>query len=357
MAVREGTVYGTEADDSISNDYVDASGNFLSMFSDNDGSSEPPDHVTVDMGAGDDEFFTWLKPDWAGVWRDHVTVLGGEGNDTIAVDGLYQLETDTVITLDGGAGDDQITLWWPARAETDPANTRVIGGSGADEFRVASFSPDTEITISDFETGQDSLTVMNSYEQWETITADMISVDGAYRAYDTSDGLRIDAYHYLEYDGDGGPYIELIGLIYTFTLTGVTLNDFMAGSGINIINGTDGRDIIRDGYVDADGDYITDGENLVLAGAGHDTVTLTMWNSTVRAGDGRDFVIIKGAGNTVYGEAGNDHLIARHGGSTLDGGQRRRPAGRRYPAGRRPCPDRRRGVRHVRAGLRRRQPE
>lgn len=311
--LRTATVNGTAGNDLIDSDYVDADGHSLTMFTDNDNTSEPPDHVILDAGAGDDRINTWLSAGPATIWRDHVTLLCGDGNDTLNMDGFDEIAPGTIITMDGGAGDDVLNHWWP-----DPtANLVMTGGSGADTFSAASFEPGTTLTISDFEIGRDMLTVMTRYESWETITAGMISADGPYRAHDTADGLRIEAYHYLDYEGD---VIGLEGLMYTFTLTGVTLSDFMSGSGVNTLDGTDGRDIIREDYVDADGDRLSDGENLVLAGAGNDTVTLTMWNSTVRAGDGRDFVVVRGEGNTVYGEAGDDHLIARQGSQTLDGG-------------------------------------
>lgn len=310
MAGREGTVYGTDYADLIGSTYVDAAGNSIGMFTDNDGTASPPDHIIVDAGASEDAIrmnFT----EFPNVWRDYLTIVGGEGNDIIQLGDFVNVAAGTRILLDGGLGNDVIDLYW---YENPDVTVEIYGGEGADKFAFASFSPGSRAVLADFEASQDSLEVMDRYERWVTISRDQITPDGNYRAHDSADGLVIEAYH-------GDAAYEPLVLVYTFILPGVTLDSFMnPGIGNGQIDGTAGRDVIRNDYVDSDGDRIAASGNIIMAGAGNDLINLTMSNSSVSCGDGRDFVTVRGLFNSVAGEGGDDYLIARWDTGLLDGG-------------------------------------
>lgn len=321
---RSVTINGTSSDDTFYTFDKDDDGDGLLSLAENDGTA-PPDLVIYAMGEGAD--YVALGLGGLETTTDHIEIHGGEGNDTLMAFGA---PTDQRITIFGQDGDDFIDGIGGAGsvAHGDDGNDTLIawaqqdgylfdsisGGAGADEFRLVNFSGNSIGIITDFEVGVDRLMLENQFERFDEITPEMLATPGSlYSAADTADGLLVVGHHLGWSDGEPEQR-------YAVTLTGVTLAEFMAGTGITTVDGTDARDVIREDYVDADGDRISDRSNLVLAGAGHDTVTLTVRDSIVHAGDGRDFVIIRGGGNTVYGEAGNDYLIARHDGSVLDGG-------------------------------------
>ena len=256
------------------------------------------------------------------MWYDQLVILAGTGNDEITFAGaLFSWQPGAPLIIDAGDGDDMITAWWPGLI----APPQLIGGAGADIFRAASFDEIGALTISDYTIGEDSLELMSSSESWHEITPDILNLPpaeyfGQYRAFDTADGLRIDGYHSIPH-WDGTNQTWTYEQVYSITLTGVTLADFMAGGARgNGIDGTEARDIIWADYVDADGDGFTQYADTVMGGAGHDNIKLDGTGDVVMAGDGRDFVIARGQGHRVHGEAGDDYLIARQGGSELDGG-------------------------------------
>jgi hypothetical protein len=78
-----------------------------------------------------------------------------------------------------------------------------------------------------------------------------------------------------------------------------------------IVDGTNGDDTIGVGYVDAAGDAVTNGADIISSGAGNDIVN---------AGDGND-IIDGGAGNdSMSGGDGNDVFVATEGTDTISGG-------------------------------------
>lgn len=323
MAGREGTVYGTGGSDLIWSDYVDPSGVTIWMFDDDDLPGSLPDRVIVAAGDGDDALhFESYESHWDSLWNDQLVILAGTGNDEITFYGaLFSWRPGAPLIIDAGDGDDMITAWWPGLN----APPQLTGGAGADIFRVASFDEIGALTISDYTIGEDSLMLMSNGEAWHEITPEILNLPpaeyfGQYRAFDTADGLRIDGYHSIPH-WDGTNETWTYEQVYSITLAGVTLADFMAGGARgNVIDGTEARDIIWADYVDADGDGFTQYADTVMGGAGHDNIKLDGTGDVVMAGDGRDFVIARGEGHRVHGEGGDDYLIARQGGSELDGG-------------------------------------
>ena len=94
--------------------------------------------------------------------------------------------------------------------------------------------------------------------------------------------------------------------------TGMTA-DRLAGNFIGPVDGTAGADSMSVGFVDAQGDEVTDGADVVRGGAGDDTID---------AGGGED-VVLGGAGNdTLFGGSGaaSDSLSGGDGDDSIDGG-------------------------------------
>lgn len=76
-----------------------------------------------------------------------------------------------------------------------------------------------------------------------------------------------------------------------------SIDDYVAPG--EVVDGTAGDDTIDTGYVDADGDSVSNGDDTVLAGAGDDSV---------ESGDGDDVVYGGDGADTILGGAGNDFL-------------------------------------------------
>ncbi|MCA0203352.1 MAG: Hint domain-containing protein [Proteobacteria bacterium] len=96
-----------------------------------------------------------------------------------------------------------------------------------------------------------------------------------------------------------------------------------------IFEGTDGDDVIRYGDTDGDGDQVTDGGNVINAGAGNDTVYAGYGDDTIDGGTGSDWLfgsqgddmLSGGADNdTLWGDEGNDSLYGNEGDDKLIGG-------------------------------------
>lgn len=97
------------------------------------------------------------------------------------------------------------------------------------------------------------------------------------------------------------------------------------------VSGTDGDDLIDLNYIDADGDRIDAGDviiggnpgpdfDLVLAGAGNDTVYAFEGIDRVRGGTGDDLLFGGNDGDALFGEEGYDELHGDAGNDTLYGG-------------------------------------
>ena len=86
------------------------------------------------------------------------------------------------------------------------------------------------------------------------------------------------------------------------------------------VEGTINDDYIDATYVDADGDRVDGGDNVVLAGPGNDTVEAGGGNDIVSGGDDDD-VLYGGAGDdALKGDAGQDLIFGGAGDDLLEGG-------------------------------------
>lgn len=87
--------------------------------------------------------------------------------------------------------------------------------------------------------------------------------------------------------------------------------DRPAGDFIEVVDGTAGADTIGFGYVDADGDTVTEGADVVRGGDGNDTID---------AGGGDDVIDAGGGDDTISGGEGHDTIYADEGNDTVYGG-------------------------------------
>lgn len=118
------------------------------------------------------------------------------------------------------------------------------------------------------------------------------------------------------YAPDGLPTLLGATVVYTYDLdqTSFPLPTTTPG----IVDGTDGDDNMDVGYVDADGDRITDG--LIFVRSGNDTIDGKAGNDSIRAGSGNDSVLGGEGNDTLVGEAGNDTLRGGNGDDLIQGG-------------------------------------
>lgn len=87
-----------------------------------------------------------------------------------------------------------------------------------------------------------------------------------------------------------------------------------------IVNGTSGVDYIDGTYVDANGDFLTTGDNIVLLGSSSDTFVGGVGNADVTGGGGRDTLYGVSGYNILNGNGGNDTLHSGINSSVLFGG-------------------------------------
>jgi Ca2+-binding RTX toxin-like protein len=73
-----------------------------------------------------------------------------------------------------------------------------------------------------------------------------------------------------------------------------------------IVDGTSGDDSMGVGYTDAQGDQITDGADVISAGAGNDNINAGDGDDTIYGGDGNDTIDDWNGNDLVYAGAGND---------------------------------------------------
>ncbi len=100
--------------------------------------------------------------------------------------------------------------------------------------------------------------------------------------------------------------------IMSLTLTSVVSNtgdlgaDRVAGDFVSLVDGTSNADTMNVGYVDAQGDRVSDGNDSIVAGAGNDTVNAGGGNDTVLGGTGADSVFGGAGADSIDGGDGND---------------------------------------------------
>jgi Ca2+-binding RTX toxin-like protein len=305
-------IYGGEGDDSI------LAGDGTDLVYGGDGndtvqSEGMPDTLYGD--AGDDYLWLGTTSGTSG------SAYGGDGNDTISVgpsDG---------ITVEGGAGDDMISLFW----------TEIVNpGNYVIDFSTpgsATFTSDTDfsLTANGFErlfvytndgahdvTGADgndriaiaegnSFVVAAGGDDWvqyevgaqpelyggtgrDTLDARTNAGDALYFVFDSFSGTVDDG------------QLAVIEGFEVFEVLGNELNDIIStGAGNDTLHGNGGADTLIG----------REGSDVLFGGAGADTLHGGTWRDSLRGGAGADVLI---------GGRGNDALVGGQGTDTLTGG-------------------------------------
>ncbi len=216
-----------------------------------------------------------------------VDILAGDGDDTITINALDRVQSATLLTIDGGDGNDTINS---NGANIGLMRVSLIGGLGDDSL---------------------------------TGSAGIDSLNGG----DGDDVL----------DGQGGNDL-IFGGIGDDTILGGAGNDrILAGDGADsidagtgddtvtgevgadTINGAAGNDSIDagDGTDNVDGG---DGNDSILGGNEADSLNGNLGNDTVRGGGSDDTITGENGNDKLYGDDGNDSIVGHDGNDTLSGG-------------------------------------
>jgi hypothetical protein len=87
-----------------------------------------------------------------------------------------------------------------------------------------------------------------------------------------------------------------------------------------VVDGDGSGELMQVGYVDADGDAITDGDDTIFGYSGDDTIEAGGGDDLVFGGDGDDVIFGQEGNDTLFGDAGNDELYGGEGDDKLVGG-------------------------------------
>ena len=259
-----------------------------------------------------------------------IVVHAGFGTDTIEVDPVA--ETQAIIVIDGGSGNDTITggsIIIGGNGNnlligTDNPNT-IVGGTGSDTIQ--------GLGGSDLLFGDALVTGLDQPGPNCDYFAGLVITPTATGAGDLIEGGEGDD----SINGNVGADSLFGGLgnddIGELTYKGV----FFPESGNDAIDGGDGNNCVFSGEGD-DSVVVGSGNNLLVLGAGNNTAVTGNGNNTIFAGSGNDTVttgsgndvVILGAGNDTaklgsgndlaWGEAGNDFIVGALGNDTIYGG-------------------------------------
>lgn len=269
---------------------------------------------TLNAGAGNDIAYGGNGDDTINGDTGNDIMYGEDGNDTLnggtGDDGIYAGEGDDI--LNGGEGDDELS--------GDDGNDALDGGKGNDKL----YGGDGNDTL-DGGTGDDVLEGGAGDDTYNISTEhgnDIIRDSEGFTTIIFNDEISADSYD-LNIDINSGITLvnsetgETIGLpdfinvpeAYNFVFDG---EGGMIGGGSlrQVIEGTDGDDIITAGY----------GFNIIRAGDGNDTITGGDNLNFIYGGEGDDTIISGSGTNIIHGDEGNDTITDGSGNSYLDGG-------------------------------------
>ena len=259
-----------------------------------------------------------------------IVVHAGFGADTIEVDPVA--ETQALIVIDGGSGNDTIT-----------GGSIIIGGNG-NNLLIGTDNPNTIVGG----TGSDTIQGLGGndllFGDGLVTGLDQPGPDCDYLAGLVITPTATGAGDLIE-GGEGDDSIN--GNVGADSLFGGQGNDdigeltykgvFFPESGNDVVDGGDGNNCVFSGEGD-DSVVVGSGNNLLVLGAGNDTAVTGNGNNTIFAGSGNDTVttgsgndvVILGAGNDTaklgsgndlaWGEAGNDFIVGALGNDTIYGG-------------------------------------
>ncbi|CAN7396045.1 beta strand repeat-containing protein [Caulobacter sp. LjRoot300] len=303
-------------------------------------------------GAGDDTITVGFSgtgigyyPALVAIDGDAVMINGGDGADT--------LRAVSHAIIDGGAGDDVITIGTGPRnaVETRPATyyappgtdttVRLTGGAGHDTFAI--FNPMATAIITDFVIGEDKLDVRGSRNaSGDNQTTIYAGQQGADTIFFSSDNWNFILARLPNTDASLLSAADFVGYAPPATyLYGTSGADELHGTGAALVYGAEGDDIL---FAGAAGSTLRGGAgaDTLVSGAGDDTlygygaagadaatitdtvdyrdataaVAVALNAGSATGGGGNDTLI--GIRN-VTGSAFNDTMTARFDGSKLDG--------------------------------------
>lgn len=253
--------------------------------------------ILLDGGTGDDTLT------YTAMYRvlDTVTLLGGEGNDSISVDGAK------TVLIDAGTGDDKVTV-----DITYGTPYTVTLGTGSDLLTLSGsfsgYSNNTSMIVTDFQTGDsgDKLGLLSfltsTLSNWDQNTNPF--GDAHLRLVQSG----ADTLLQIDKDGSGGSY-NSYSFVTLLTFQNTAASSFTAqnlggypsdGStppGQNI-NGTASADTLS-------------------GGVGSDTIHGLAGDDTIKGGVGDDVLYGDDGADTLDGEAGSDTLYGGAGADTL----------------------------------------
>ena len=283
--------------------------------------------AVIDGGDGNDTIDAYFYDGYSDYEAElpEVTVRGGSGNDVINVSGYFE---ELNPTIDGGTGDDTITIrddylaqitlgegqdlialeWSGSSYETTaPTVTDFVAGDGGDVISLAHYIP----SLTDTDNGNPFETYFRFVQSGADVTllfSEYGDLDGDSRVVLTLQNVTLadltQANVYPAYPLDGS---DPVGV----QITGDGNHDDFEGTEFNdTIDGADGDDEI----------YGFGGNDLLIGGSGDDTIDGGAGDDTINGGDGADN-LDGGAGfDTIDGGAGGDYISDYQGGASILGG-------------------------------------
>ncbi len=216
-----------------------------------------------------------------------VDILGGEGDDTITINALDRVRTATLLTVNGGDGNDVINS---NGANLGFIRVSLIGGLGDDTLVGGS-----GIDSLDGGDGDDSLNAQGGNDLIFGGNGDDTILGG-------TGNDRVIA-------GDGTDNVDA-GAGDDSVSGGVGADTIAGGDGNDTLDGGDGMDSINGGS----------GNDSILGGNEADDLNGSTGNDTVRGGASDDTISGENGNDTLYGEDGNDSILGFDGDDTISGG-------------------------------------
>ena len=267
-----------------------------------------PTVLTVNGGEGDDT----ISANGADIGRVRLFLSGDNGNDSI----LGSLGKDTILggngsdSINGGAGDDSILgLAGNDVLAGGTGNDTVNGGDGLD-FVTGQAGDDSL----DGGTGNDTLRGFEGNDTLQGQAGDDLlngmdgddSILGGVGKDQITGGAGDDTL-------DGGRNDDTInGNSGDDKIRGDHGNDYInAGTDTDTVNGGDGNDTI----------FATDGNDLLNGGDGNDNINAGGGNDTIVGGDGNDSILGGGGNDVILGGDGDDYIDGQGGTDTIAGNQ------------------------------------
>ena len=250
--------------------------------------------VTVDGGGGDD---TLTLTDMDRVCRGFVDIRGGNGEDLLT--GLNAKIGPMRVAMEGGDGND--TIVGTSGDDTlsgDAGNDRIRGGLGNDLIFGGA-----GIDSINGDAGNDTLFGGDGTGTLVGDGADTLSGDAG------NDSLNGDQGNNILSGGDGNDTIT--GGDGNDTITGDNGNDsLLGGSGMDSLSGGNGNDTMNGGRND----------DILNGGAGNDSICGDHGNDTILGGTGDDTINGGDGDDVIQGQSGNDLITGADGNDFVNGG-------------------------------------